>query len=75
MLIAGQDVGDFAENRHWKLVAEDDGCTERMRVPGGALYRTIVARGSTLAVAMVFVPTQKRSRPHARDSRARRTRA
>ena len=55
------------ENRYWKLVAEDDGCTQRMRVPG-AFYRTIVTRGSTLAVAMTFVPYRcGRGRGHKAD--------
>lgn len=46
-------------NAEWEIVHHDQGLsraphlTERMAVPGGWLYRTII---STYGVAMVFVP-------------------
>lgn len=57
MLLSRSCEGDTEMATHeWEPVGSD---TERMRVPGGWLYRYTSASGD---VALVFVPTPKRSR-------------
>ncbi len=46
----------------WKPVGDDTDGTERMKVPGGWLYRTLViSTGQTTALA--FVPDSPRLKP------------
>ena len=46
-------------------VTHDGGIdTDRMKVPGGYLYR-VTSRGCTTAVAMTFVPDQAKAQPKA----------
>jgi len=59
MLVAGEEIGERVERGGW-ISVEEDGATQRMQVPGGALYRTVVMRGESVVVAMTFVPSQRR---------------
>jgi hypothetical protein len=45
----GEELGEEVSDRRWKLIEDDDGTTHRMRVEGGALFRTTVtAAGATV---------------------------
>lgn len=52
----------MSENKNrWELINQrgDSDCTERLPVPGGWLYRTIItppSEGAPESVALVFVP-------------------
>lgn len=50
-------------DRTWKSVGDEDGDTDRMKIPGGKLYRTRVCGNDSdvVAVAMVFVPDPERT--------------
>lgn len=68
MWIGGEDLGDFYEwTSKWKPV--DDADTQRMAVPGGWLYRTVI-RGIGIAVA--FVPVKKKPEHVSRRQRSKR---
>lgn len=56
----------YEGHRDWENVnanTERGDCTDRMKVPGGWIYRTVVFTDSadgfaTVALSMVFVPTR-----------------
>ena len=61
---------DPETRRDWEVLQENVGesKTERLRIGGGWLFRTIVTLDEGLAVAMVFVPAPSEARHPAREA-------